>query len=174
MNSKGLYIGASINIAQAQCKSTKNLHYEWPPILFPFLFYLDQLYPCGHTLPTSCHAYILYNSAVQAHSQPESWMGIRVISRLSVGSAALSTRAIHNVHIGRCTNLPSYSLQWCFGVNRICGVGAATVMVRFCDATLVLSQYGMLAFTLCYALLSFSFIAPPSLRVSSSSSSSPP
>lgn len=57
MNSKTLYIGASINIAQAQCKSPKKLHYQWSPVLSLLLFHLDQLYPCGHALPTSRDAY---------------------------------------------------------------------------------------------------------------------
>lgn len=105
MNSKTLYIGASINIAQAQCKSPKKLHYQWSPILFLLLFHPDQLYPCGNALPTSRDAYTVYNSAVQVHPQPGSFLGIRVSFRSSLGSAAVSSNAKHNVHIGLSTNL---------------------------------------------------------------------
>lgn len=43
--------------------------------------------------------------AVQVHPQPDSCLGIRISFRSALGSAAVSSNAKHNVHIGLCTDL---------------------------------------------------------------------
>lgn len=46
----------------------------------------------------------------RVHPQPGSCLGIRISFRSALGSAAVSSNAKHNVHIGLCTILHSLSL----------------------------------------------------------------
>lgn len=96
---QGALYWRSINSAQAQCKSTKKLHLR-SPLPFPYGSFvsmrscLPDFKPCRHSVWLGCTSTF----------KPNSYWGLWVIYRSSLGSAVVSTKAMHTVHIGLFTD----------------------------------------------------------------------